>query len=74
MLVPGGFQAHSMMYILERQTPDTFRFVAVNTDPLMGLAYHQASVHNPPKIMYVLFIYKSYNFGEQVYYLYGVPD
>jgi hypothetical protein len=53
MIIPGGVNDHSMMYILERVAAESFRFVLVNTDPLRGLSYHPSSVHRPPKIMYV---------------------
>ena len=55
MVVPGGSKypdprstlkehkiAVSLMYILERTSEDSFRFVVVNTDVAGGLGYHQA--------------------------------
>lgn len=54
MIIPGGVGDHSIMYIVERTAAELFRFVVVNTDPIRGLSYHPASVHNPPKIMYVV--------------------
>jgi len=49
MIVPGSIAGHPIMYLLERQT-ETFRFVLVNTDPLRGLAFHEASAQSPHKI------------------------
>ena len=54
MVIPGGtgyphplskskWVPTSLMYILERTTEETFRFVVVNTDVQGGLSYHEAS-------------------------------
>ncbi|KAL6068400.1 Component of oligomeric Golgi complex 3 [Balamuthia mandrillaris] len=51
MVVPGGLNEHCLIYILERQE-QTFRFVLINTDPLLGLSYHQATAQQAPKIKY----------------------
>lgn len=51
IMIPGAIAGKPIMYLLERQAAEAFRFVIVNTDPLWGLAYHEASAQKPPKIM-----------------------
>ena len=40
------------MYIVERLTPETCRFVVVNTDPHAGLEFHESHAQRPGKLMY----------------------
>ncbi len=49
MIVPGGLGQHPLLYILENQGK-TFRFVIVNTHPLIGLQWHPATAEQQPKI------------------------
>lgn len=51
MLVPGGIGAAPLMYIVERYSAELCRFVVVNTNPHMGLDYHESSAHRPGKLM-----------------------
>lgn len=52
LILPGGWRTatsgHALIYIVERETALTYRFVLLNTGD--GLEYHPASAHQPPKI------------------------
>lgn len=51
MLIPGGIGAAPLMFIIERYAAETCRFVVVNTDPHMGLDYHESNADRPSKLM-----------------------
>jgi hypothetical protein len=57
MLVPGGIGGASLMYIVERSTAETCRFVVVNTAPHSGLEFHESHAERPGKLMYVTIVY-----------------
>jgi hypothetical protein len=56
LLVPGGIQDDTYLYIVERRDSQRYRFSVVNTSPEGGLEYHFASAATPNKLKYhVLF-------------------
>lgn len=52
MLVPGGIQDETYLYLIERNDAFRYRFCIVNTSPDGGLEYHVASALTPNKIKY----------------------
>jgi hypothetical protein len=52
MLVPGGIGPRVVVYIVERESEDAYRFSVINTDPTGGLDYHVSTASNPPRLQY----------------------
>jgi hypothetical protein len=52
MLIPGGIGDFSVLYIVERERDDSFRFCVINTDVNNGLDYHLSTAEQSPKIKY----------------------
>lgn len=43
MLIPGGIGQRVVLYVLEKELVDSFRFTVVNSDPNGGLEYHTSN-------------------------------
>lgn len=52
LLVPGGIEAASYVYIIERQDAVRYRFSVINADAEGGLSFHASSANTPNKLKY----------------------
>ena len=52
VLIPGSIGNHAIMFILEKDSKETYRFVVINTSPYGGLSYHPVTADSPPKFKY----------------------
>jgi hypothetical protein len=52
LLVPGGIGEAVVLYIVEREAQDTYRFCVVNTNPNAGLDWHTCSPEEAPLLKY----------------------
>ena len=52
LLVPGGVNDASYVYIVERQDANRFRFSVFNADPEGGLSFHASTASIPNKLKY----------------------
>jgi hypothetical protein len=52
MIIPGGIGPRVVVFIVERDSEDAYRFAIVNTDPNGGLQYHVSRANSPPRIQY----------------------
>ena len=52
VLVPGGIGELTVVYIVEREEQNSFRFCVINTNPEGGLDWHSVSPESSPKLIY----------------------
>ncbi len=52
LLIPGGINSSLLLYLVEYEGENNYRFVVVNTDPNKGLDYHPTTAEFSPKLMY----------------------
>ena len=52
LLIPGGINSSLLLYLVEYEGENNYRFVVINTDPNMGLDYHSTTAEFSPKLMY----------------------
>lgn len=52
LLLPGGIGDLTVMYVVEREDQNSFRFCVINTNPEGGLDWHSCSPESPPLLKY----------------------
>lgn len=52
MIVPGGIGPRVVVYIIERESENVFRFSVVNTDPTGGLEFHLSTASTTSRIQF----------------------